>query len=169
MNYEDQGTAPDPYGAAFERVGRKASSQPRTIPLTHATVTYTPEGCYSTFRDDSSYGALPHDTPDYDEIARRCGYWEGWPGLGPLLRGQARLRYCREHEVCHHLVGEAFYNGPSPVLWALAHGSEVTLQEAALEEAMVMTLQRWLRANERPIIGGVEWSALKSRALALLD
>jgi hypothetical protein len=141
----------------------------RTIPLTHATVTYTPDGCFSTFADGASYGALPHDTPDYDEITRRCGYATDFgPGL-PDITGIGRLDYCREHEVAHHLVGEAFYNGPSPILWAVAHGSEVTPQEAALEEAMVMTLQRWIRAGERPIIGGVDWGRLKARALILLD
>lgn len=146
--------------------------EPRTITLTHATVTYTPEGCYSTFTDGSSYGAHPHDTSDYDEIAKRCGYWTwgAYRGHPPAdKRAGARLDYCREHEVCHHLVGEAFYSGPSPVLWALAHGSEVTPQEAALEEAMVMTLQRWIRAGERPIIGGVDWTGLKQRALEVLD
>lgn len=143
--------------------------EPRTISLTHATVTYTPEGCFSTFTDGSSYGALPHDTPDYDEIAERCGYGLGLPWGDAQRRAEGRLTYCREHEVCHHLVGEAFYNGPSPVLWALAHGSEVTPQEAALEEAMVMTLQRWIRAGERPIIGSVSWDAIKGRALEALD
>lgn len=139
-----------------------------TIILPHAAVTYTPEGCYSTFADGSSYGAHPHDTPHYDEIAKRCGYWEQWPGLGPILRAQARLRYCREHEVFHHIVGQHFYGGVSPVLWQLAHGGEPHPCEAALEEAMVMMLQRWVRANERPIIGGVDWDVLKRRALEVL-
>jgi hypothetical protein len=129
----------------------------RTITLPHATVTYTPEGCYSTFTDGSSYGALPHDSHHYHVIAHRCGY------------GDDILAYAREHEVFHHIVGEHFYGGVSPVLWALAHGREISAEEAALEEAMVMTLQRWVRAGERPIIGGLDWDGLKASALDLLD
>jgi hypothetical protein len=142
-----------------------------TITLPHATVTYTPEGCVSTFADGTSYGAHPHDTPHYDEIARRCGYLGAhrWGHLHPWLSADARLAYCREHEVFHHSVGEHFYGRVSPVLWALAHGRDVSPEEAALEEAMVMTLQRWVRAGERPIIGGVDWDGLKRQALGLLD
>ena len=79
------------------------------------------------------------------------------------------MRYCREHEVVHHIVGAVFYGGPSPVVWSLAHGIEPDARHAALEEAMVMTVQRWLRAGERPIIGGVDWDGLRYRWLALLD
>lgn len=140
----------------------------RVLTLRHATVTYTPEGCYSTFRDGSSYGAHPHDTPDYNEVAQRCGYQGVWDGL-PDLSGLARLAFCREHEVCHHLIGERIYGGPSPVLWALAHGEEVAPEDAVLEELAVQALQRFVRAGERPIIGGVDWCGLRDQALAVLD
>jgi hypothetical protein len=144
--------------------------------LDHATVTLTDEGCYTTFGDGTTWGALPHDTPHYDEIAERCGYldWETratWPADPTRAqREAARMAYCREHEVFHHVVGAVFYRAQSsPVLWALAHGLEVDEMAAAVEEAMVMTVQRWVRAGERPIIGGVDWDDLRARCLALLD
>lgn len=136
--------------------------------LDYAEVILTDDGCYSQFADGSTWGSQPHDTPHYDEIAKRCGYLKaGQPD--DERRAVARMAYCREHEVCHHVVGAVFYKGPSPVLWALAHGGDVTPEAAALEEAMVMTLQRWLRAGERPIIGGVDWDAIKLRLALLLD
>ena len=144
--------------------------------LDYAEVVLTPDGCYSRFADGSTWGSQPHDTPHYLEIATRCGYLEAapapWGFAGPdqvEREAAARMAYCREHEVCHHVVGAVFYKGPSPVLYALAHGGDVTPEQAALEEAMVMTLQRWFRASERPIIGGVDWDALRLRLALLLD
>lgn len=140
--------------------------------IDYAEVVLTDDGCFSRFADGSTWGAQPHDTPHYDEIAERCGYLT--PRRDPSQpiderKAAARLAYCREHEVCHHVVGTVFYHAPSPVLWALAHGGDVTPEQAALEEAMVMTLQRWFRAGERPIIGGVDWDALRLRLALLLD
>ena len=135
-----------------------------------ATVAYYPEGAFTTYPDGTSYAAQPHCTPHYDEIAERCGYLEWEPGDGlaePLAR--ARLAYCREHEACHHIVSEWIGGAASKVLWPLAHGCEPDAFDAVQEEALTMTLQRWLRANERPIIGGVDWDGIKARALALLD
>lgn len=132
----------------------------QTLILRHATVTRTADGCCSTFTDGSTWGAQPHDTPDYTVIAERCGY-------SPDAAG--RMAYCVEHDVFHHLVGAHFYRGPSPVLWTLAHGGQPDPRAAALEEATVMLLQRWVRAGERPIIGGVDWGALKAECEGLLD
>lgn len=146
--------------------------------LDRATVHLTDDGCYSVFHEDgSAWGAQPHATPHYDEIARRCGYFrrerrrrqETIAHYERDVAAPARMAYCREHEVFHHIVGAVFYGGHSPVLWALAHGLPITDQAAALEEAMVMTLQRWVRAGERPIIGGVDWDGLQLRALLVLD
>jgi hypothetical protein len=132
-----------------------------TAPITigSATITYTPDGALTTYWDEASYGAQPHDTPDYATIAERCGY-----GVGPA----ARLAYCREHEVCHHVVSEWITGVESKVLWPLAHGFDPDPADAVLEEALAMAFQRWLRAGERPIIGGVDWDGLKARTLALL-
>lgn len=138
------------------------------VTLPHATVTYTPEGCVSHFADGTSYGAQPHDTPHYMEITERCGYRPIWFKDEVAARANARLAYCREHEICHHVVGDHFYDGRSTVLWSLAHGYDPDPRDAAIEEAMVMTVQRWLRAGERPIIGGVDWDGLKRDTLAAL-
>ena len=137
-----------------------------------ATITYYPEGAFTTYEDGTSYAAQPHNTPHYDEIARRCGY--GLPdGPHPHSRRDrdeaSRLAYCRKHEVCHHIVSEWIGGHTSRVLWPLAHGREPVPYEAIAEEALAITFQRWLRANERPMIGDVDWDELKARALTLLD
>lgn len=103
------------------------------------------------------WGAHHHTTPHYYVIAHRLGY-------GDDLR-----QYALEHEVCHHLVCEWLLERPSPVLWALAHGEPVDAGEAAFEELAAMALQRWVRANERPIVGNVDWDGLKELALEKLD
>lgn len=41
--------------------------------------------------------------------------------------------------------------------------------EALFEEMAVQTFQRWMRANERPILAGVDWDALKADALTLIE
>lgn len=121
-----------------------------------AAVTYYPDGAYTTYYDGSTYAAHPHDTAHYAEITARCGY------------GTDRLAYCREHEVCHHVVSEWLASAHSRVLWPLAHGKQPRPHDAMLEEALAMTFQRWLRAGERPIIGGADWDGLKSRTLTVL-
>ena len=124
------------------------------IHLRFASVEVADWGCVSTFPDGKSWGATPHDAPHYHAIAHRLGY-EG-----------DTLRYCIEHELAHHLVAEAF-NSHSPVLWALAHGEEPCAMIAAAEEALAMTLQRYARANEVPMVDRVDWPALKARFLEL--
>lgn len=127
------------------------------IQIGTATLTFYPDGAFTTYSDGATYAAQPHDTHHYHVIAHRCGY------------GDDILRYAREHEACHHFVSEWIGGYTSKVLWPLAHGAQPDRYEAISEEALTMTLQRWLRANERPIIAGVDWDALKARALALLD
>jgi len=128
------------------------------IQIGTATVEYTPDGCVTRYQDGSSYGAQPHDTHHYHVIAHRCGY------------GDDILAYCREHEVAHHITCEWIVGFPSHVISSLAAGQEPHQGVAVLEEMAAHTFQRWLRAGERPIIGGrVDWDALKARALALLD
>lgn len=126
--------------------------------LKRVSVTLYEHGAYSTFDDGSSYAAEPAwNDPHYTVIAHRCGY------------GDDLLRYCREHELFHHIAGEEFYGGISPVIWALAHGGEVDPKRAAAEEATVTLIQRWVRAAEEPIIGGIEWARIRDRCLSLLD
>jgi hypothetical protein len=122
----------------------------------YAAVELTAQGCVTHFLDGTSYGAHPHDTHHYAVIAHRCGY------------GDDLLAYCREHEICHLLVEEWLHDRPSRILWGLAHGEPLAPHEAAYEEIAAQALQRWVRAAERPIIGGVDWDALKHRALVTL-
>jgi hypothetical protein len=127
------------------------------IHLKHAAVELTDWGCVTHFADGASYPAQLHDTKHYAIVSHRMG-------LGDDL-----LRYAQEHELVHHIAAEFFHDRPSPVLWGLAHGELIPIADAAFEEAMVMTCHRWVRANERPIIGGVDWDALRYRALAVLN
>jgi hypothetical protein len=127
------------------------------INLKHAKLEITDTGCISRFPDGTSYGAHPHlFDHHYHVVAHRLGYQDDI------------MRYCREHEAMHHIVGEFFYDRPSRIIWALAHGHEVAPSDAAYEETMVMTCQRWVRTNERPIVADVDWDALKYRALAVM-
>lgn len=113
-------------------------------------------GCFTQYEDSTSWGAEPHDTPDYHEITKRLGY--------PTI-----MAYCISHEVCHHIVSEIAFNRRSVVIWPLAHGLPVSLQRAVGEEALTMTLQRWVMRDERPIIGDVDWWKLKQATWEALD
>lgn len=106
-----------------------------------------------TFNDGSTCPAVPSNSPHYHVIAHRCGYGDD---LG---------RYCFEHELAHCVVSEFFWNMPSPVLSAVADGHPMTGKDSAFEELMAQTLQRFVRAGERPIIGGVRWDDLKAAFL----
>jgi hypothetical protein len=124
------------------------------ISLPHCAVSWTPTGCITRFRDGSSVESHPHDTHHYHVIAHRTGYGDGI------------LAYCREHDFLHCFAEQWFHARPSRVLWALAHGTEDPSPQ--YEELVVQTCQRWLRANERPIIGGVDWDGFKTSALGCL-
>jgi hypothetical protein len=127
------------------------------IRLTHCSIEWTDHGCVTRFPDGAEVGAYPHpEQPHYHVIAHRCGY------------GDDLLAYCREHEFCHALVAERFYDDVSFVLFPLAHKLKPPGGFALLEEIAAQTLQRWLRANERPILAGCDWDALKRDALELL-
>lgn len=129
----------------------------RELTIGSATVIYYEDGAYTRWSDGASYAAQPdHADHHYTLIAARCGYSPDHAG---------RLAYCREHEAFHHMVSEWIMDGPSYVLWRLAHGAAPDPCLAVAEEALTMTFQRWVRANERPIIGGVDWDGLKARAL----
>jgi hypothetical protein len=120
------------------------------IRLDQASIEFTPEGAVSHFPDGATWGAVPHDEPHYHYLAYRYGH------------GGDRLAYCQAHELCHHLIGEAF-KSHSPVLWALAHGEQPGPMAAAAEEALAMTLHRFVMMGEPPLIEGIHWTALKAR------
>lgn len=126
-----------------------------TLRLRYCTIEFHPWGARTLFKGGASIDARPHDTHHYHVIAHRCGY------------GDDTLRYCQEHEVCHSLVAEWFYNQPSRVLLNLALGFTPRL-DAPFEEVMTQTLQRFLRANERPIVGDVNWDGLRDYARSIL-
>jgi len=127
-----------------------------TIHLRFCHVEYTDFGCVTRFPDGAEVSAWPHDMPHYHVIAHRTGY------------GDDLLAYCREHEVAHAFVAQFLRNDCSYVLLALAHGQKVNLGAALYEECMAQTFQRWVRANERPIIGGCDWDRAKREFLALV-
>jgi hypothetical protein len=122
--------------------------------LKYCNIIESVSGCITTFPDETSIESFPHDIPHYYVIAHRCGY------------GDNLLWYCREHDFFHAFCEEYFHDRPSPVLWSLAHGEEVI---STYEEIVVQTCQRWVRSNERPIIGGVDWDAFRARAVELLE
>lgn len=126
------------------------------IALRYASIKFTNWGCTTKFEDGAAIDAFPHDTHHYHVIAHRLGY------------GDDILAYCHEHEFAHLFLEERLHNRPSKVLWSLAHGDLPSGTDALYEELAAQTLQRWLRSNERPIVSGVPWDALKRDALALL-
>ena len=122
-----------------------------------ATVHPDSWGCVVTFADGTSCPAQHWpDDPHYRVIAHRCGYEDD------------TLRYCIEHEVAHLVVEEVLHDRPSRVLWALAHGQPLLGADSAYEEIAAQALQRFVRANERPIVGGVALDAMRARFEAVL-
>lgn len=122
------------------------------IQLRYATLEYTSWGCWTKFADGTGFGAQPNsEQPHYHVIAHRCGY------------GDDLMRYTREHELCHLLVEEWLHDRPSRILWGLAHDAPLPAHEAVYEEFAAQALQRFVRAAERPIIGGVDWDGLRRR------
>jgi hypothetical protein len=128
------------------------------IHLRHAVIDLTDFGCISTFADGAVLPSQAHYTPHYYVVSHRTGC------------GDDVVAYAFRHDFVHHFLAERLLDKPSPALWGAAHGNPVSPGEAAIEESAVMTFQKWLHANERPIIGpGVDWDALKAEALALLE
>lgn len=127
------------------------------IRLRFATIERTDFGCVTRFDDGSFVNSIPHpQDPHYHVVAHRCGYEDDLHA------------YTLEHEFAHCLLAERLQQRASPVLWALAHGTEASAGDAALEELAVQSFQRYLRANEQPIVGGIDWGLMKREALALL-
>jgi hypothetical protein len=125
--------------------------------LQHCSIFWTDFGATTRFPDGSEVHACPHpEQPHYHVIAHRCGY------------GDDLLAYCREHEFCHSFWAKRIWGEPSIVLNALAHGEKPPRARALSEEIAAQTFQRWLRANERPILAGCDWDVLKREALELL-
>lgn len=116
-------------------------------------------GCRTIFNDESVLQSAVENSPHYHVISHRCGYSDDI------------VRYCFEHDFCHHFVLENILkvDAADGVLHSVANNLPIPPGIAAFEEMATQTFQRWLRANEEPIIGGVNWYNLKKKALALLD
>lgn len=128
------------------------------VSLRFCSIEWTERGALTTFPDGGSTEAFPHpEQPHYHVIAHRCGY------------GDNLLAYCREHELAHIVVAEELCGGASPVLLAQSSGFDLAPGEDVLEELAAQALQRFVRANERPIVGGVEWDRLRSLFVAYAD
>jgi hypothetical protein len=126
------------------------------IELRFCRLEFTADGAVTHFPDGASWGALPHDTPHYHYLAYRYGH-DG-----------DTLAYCRAHELAHHVLCEGF-GSHSLTLFALAHGEEPTPMIAAAEEALAMNLHRYAMTNETPFVAGVDWPALRTRFLSLIE
>lgn len=120
------------------------------IELQTCALEYTDQGAVTHFRDGTRWGALPHHEPHYHYLAFKYGH------------GGDVVAYAQTHELCHHLVAESF-GSHSLILWALAHDEKPTPMIAAAEEALTMTLHRYVMLNEPPLIEGVNWDALRDR------
>jgi hypothetical protein len=129
----------------------------KTITLRYCVIEPTERGCITYFEDGTSAPAHAHPEMHHSHvISHRLGY------------GDDVERYTLEHEACHSIVAEWFFDRPSDVLWAIAHGKMLSGHESVYEEMAAQVLQRWLRANERPIVSGVRWDDLKAYALEKL-
>jgi hypothetical protein len=128
------------------------------IELAHCNIKFEPWGVRVVFPDGLYADGTPHPgMPHYHVIAHRCGY------------GDDLVAYCREHDFAHAFVEERLHYRPSRVLRGIATGRMISGEDAAYEEAFAQMFQRWVRANERPLLAGVDWDALKREALGLLD
>jgi hypothetical protein len=127
----------------------------QVIRLADAELEFTDFGCTTRFDDGAHVDSIPHNTPHYCIVAARCGY------------GDDVMAYCREHDALHLLVSERLLQRNS-ILWSVAHGFVLRPGEAQAEEALVQLVQRYVRANEEPIIADYDWAGLKTEALELL-
>jgi hypothetical protein len=144
---------------SYGRLMRDPQAEPmRSIPLQFACFDVYPDFVRTVFTSGGAVDGAPHpEMPHYHVIAHRCGY------------GDDLMAYCLEHEFCHSFLSEQLHGRPSRVMFALAHGRPIAPGRAAEEEMATQMFQRWLRAHERPIVGGIDWDRLKQEALTLLE
>lgn len=137
----------------------------RNIKTKYHEVQFTEWGCQTyLLHGSTACDAIPHpNDPHYAVIAARCGYLDNI------------MAYCQEHELAHVVVAEFFEDRPSYVISKLIHQENPDKPDKpdnmyliVCEELMAQTLQRYVRANEEPIIGGVAWDELKALFLHYL-
>lgn len=122
---------------------------PRVVDLAYCRIESDGWKVIVRFPDGEECHALPNMNAHYHVISHRCGY------------NDDVAAYCFEHEVAHAYVAQFLWGRKSDVLWALAQGRMLKGPEAAPEEILAQTLQRFARANEQPIVGGVNWFAMR--------
>lgn len=128
------------------------------LQLRHCSIEWTDKGARVSFLGGHETEAWPHpEDHHYHVISHRLGY------------GDDLMAYCREHELAHAFIAEELMDAPSYVLRMLARGAAPDQKIAVVEEMLVATLLRWVRANERPIVGGCDWDKLKARFLGAVD
>lgn len=132
-----------------------APSTPRQLAIGSVHFSLHDWGITTHFPDNTYLNATPHDTHHYHVIAHRCGYTDDI------------VRYCQEHEFFHIFVSTYVLYRDS-ILHTLALGFIPARSQAVGEELLTQTMQRWVRANEEPIISDVDWYSLRTRALELL-
>jgi hypothetical protein len=126
----------------------------KPVSLKYCVIEPSETGCITYFQDGTCAPAEAHpNLPHYNVVSHRCGY------------GDNVYAYCREHEACHSIIAEWLFDKPSAVLWAIAHGGMLSGADSVYEELAAQSLQRWVRANERPITSGIRWDDLKDYAL----
>jgi len=140
----------------------------RSIQLTYCRLDYGDTWASTHFPDGTSYGAEPHDTPEYRALAERCGYVKHrWT----LAHAPDVNRYMIEHEFSHNFLAQEIWHSTSAVLWALAHGQRPPPAAILSEEAVCILFQTWLRAGI-PVAAtapGVNWWELKRKAIEMLE
>jgi hypothetical protein len=128
------------------------------ISLKYGSIRWTDTGSLACLEHYGCTKAIPHpEDHHYHVIAHRCGYGDDLPA------------YCREHDFTHIFLCDRLLDSPSPVLAAQCLREAIDANEVAFEELAVQAFQRWLRANEEPIVAGIDWQSLKREALELLN
>jgi hypothetical protein len=130
--------------------------------MKYCTIEWTEDGAATTFNGNVRCPSFPHpEQPHYHVIAHRCG-------CGDDVR-----QYCRDHELAHVLLSEVFQHcAPASLLETAVYGKAQDWGTNMLEECTAHVLQRWVRCNERPIIGRCDWDSIKRKFLecaAILD
>lgn len=128
------------------------------IALRYCSIGWTAFGATTIFHSGREVSAWPHwDDHHYHALSHRLGY------------GDDLLAYAREHELAHSVAAAEFSNAPSYVLHALAHGEPIDQGRALLEEMAALTIQRWVRANERPLLSGCDWDSLRAEFIGYVE
>lgn len=128
----------------------------RTIRTRYATAEFHPWGAMVRMEAGEPVFATPHQTTDYREITRRCGY------------GIDTLGFCHGHELGHLIVEQFIYDRPSRVLLGLATGRPLTAKDAVYEELAAQALQRFVQTGERPIVKA-PWMEMRAAFIEALN